>query len=102
MLIRSQDKKALVDISLGIPSVEYTGERYHVYLNSGYIQDAWRDLGWYCTEAKAIKVLDKIQQAYELSLYCDHAFDQSANVERPYIFVNNRVFQMPSDEEVEG
>ena len=61
-------------------------KRYNVYIKG--------------VSEKAIEVLDVIQNAYEMSLYCDHAFDQSANVMRPYIFVDNKVFQMPQDEEM--
>jgi hypothetical protein len=102
MLIRSHDKKMLVPINLGVPCIEKYDTGWHIYLNSGYLQDAWWDLGHYTSEAKAIKVLDMIQTAYESSLYSDHAYDNAAQVQRPYVFANNRVFQMPSDEEVEG
>ena len=37
-------------------------------------------LGKYSTEAKAIKVLDMIQEAYKSSLYCDYAFDGTSQV----------------------
>lgn len=66
-----------------------------------YNTDKWMVFGRYENQNRAIKVLDAIQTAYELSLYCDHAYDSSAQIQRPYIFVNNTVFQMPQDEEVE-
>jgi hypothetical protein len=96
MLIRSQDKEDLVildDIGIKVCSDRCEIEAYKHGVHCV--------LGAYSTKAKAMKVLDMIQSAYETSLYCDHAFDQSANVMRPYIFANNRVFQMPSDEKVE-
>ena len=57
-------------------------------------------LGEYNSHEKAIKVLDKIQEMYEASCYSEDAFDQSAHVHRPYIFMRNVVFQMPTDNEV--
>lgn len=112
MLIRSQDKESIVNFS-NVISIDIIG---FMKTKDGYFQeydnaDVWKItysadgtmlyLGEYTTKEKAIKVLDMIQSAYEMSLYCDYAFDQSANVMRPYIFENNTVFQMPQDGEVE-
>ena len=99
MLIRSQDKKdiyILENISrIGACKVYGKDETgWIVELNHS------NPIGEYSTEEKAIKVLDMICNAYELSLYCDDAFDQSANVQRPYIFARNNVFQMPLESEV--
>jgi hypothetical protein len=96
MLIRSQDKSALLNVDQ-IQIIYASGKK--ILCN---LRDCSAPIGEYSTESKAIKVLDKIQEAYELSLYCDHAFDNAAQVQRPYIFVSNTVFRMPSDEEVEG
>lgn len=96
MLIRSQDKKSLVNLD-NIESIDICGYKvdglrttqdednanvwYIAY--SGYEKMLF--IGHYSTEAKAIKVLDKIQ-------------DYHTNT----INARCRVFQMPSDEEVEG
>jgi hypothetical protein len=105
MLIRSQDKLKIIDFNGGTLHYAPTTRKIR-FIASGWNQtnteNEYIDIAEYSTEAKAIKVLDKIQETYETSLYCDHAFDNGAQVMRPYIFVNNRVFQMPSDEEVEG
>lgn len=94
MLIRSQDKKYLIDMN-GL-EIHACGRE----IRASRWVDHYDTIGEYSTEEKAIKVLDMIQEAYETSLYSDHAFDSSAQVMRPYIFVNHRVFQMPSDAEV--
>lgn len=60
-----------------------------------------KPIGTYSTEEKGIKVLDMIQEAYENSCYCDAGYDSAAHIERPYLFMNNRVFQMPQDGGVE-
>ena len=59
MLIRSQNKEVLVAFE-SLPNIEV----------SGRVISARRDMGWCCllgeysTKAKAIKVLDMIQEAY--------------------------------------
>lgn len=119
MLIRSQDKTALVKfenivINLKLP------ESLRVICWS--LQDAQRSggyfvLGEYSTKAKALKVLDMIQDRYAdyqtahtvsnglatMSLFVDC----SDKVNELYIKVQNAlgkstVFQMPEDSEVEG
>lgn len=117
MLIRSQDRTILANLEqhsyLKIRAYEKKlndkGKIFYAY-DGGYGTpnfNCWKigtsdfNLGEYSTEEKAIKVLDMIQNAYEMSFYCDHASDQSANAMRPYIFASNRVFQMPQDSEVE-
>jgi len=105
MLIRSQDKKILVNLE----QCSYLKIKADIYCE-GFITpnfDCYKistsdfDLGEYSSEAKASKVLDMIHLDYELSCYCDSAFDTAARTKRPYIFVNNRIFQIPQDLEVE-
>ena len=118
MLIRSQNKTALVKfenivINLKLP------DSLRVICWS--LQDAQRSggyfvLGEYSTKAKAIKVLDMIQEAYaeykiactfstgftghraivESNDICINGFEKLANS-----FKKNMVFQMPEDSEVE-
>lgn len=60
MLIRSQDKETLVNIETSI--VLYIsgtiGKKYPISTSNGYV------IGLYSTKAKAMKVLDMIQEAY--------------------------------------
>jgi hypothetical protein len=96
MLIRSQDKESMF-------TLEHNGG---LWIHEPYEQFeieavGFGSIGSYSSKEKAIKVLDMIQAAYESSCYCDHAFDSAAQVQRPYIFVRNEVFQMPQDSEVE-
>lgn len=98
MLIRTQDKRSLVDIAglitinqyrklvsqIGHENTPQEIYDYHVEYSQGKLQVI---LGTYSTEDKAIKVLDMIQKAYE-----------DAN---NFHYVANRVFIMPADEEVE-
>lgn len=84
MLIRSQDKKSLFPIALGYFAVEKWSDGYSVFLNSGYLPDAWWRLGDYSTEDKAIEVLNELQACY----------DNSMTKQKEFIFI------MPQDEEV--
>ena len=101
MLMRSQDKKNLFN-SDRMENLQVNKDERGFCVAIYFTEDDMATIGVYSTEAKAIKVLDMIQQAYELSLYSDHGYDNSAQIMRPYMFVRNTVFQMPSDEEVEG
>jgi hypothetical protein len=109
MLIRSQDKKRLINLKRVISVFIYdkaiskcddpTWCRFELKADDGTSQPI--KLGEYSTEAKAIKVLDMIGGEYSDSLYCDHVYDYAAQAEKPYIVVDNAVFQMPTDEEME-
>ena len=75
MLIRSQDKSILINMN-NVSSIEVGDDRLRIFASNG---DAIYDIGEYSTEAKVIKVLDMIQEAY----------------------VNGHIdYQMPADSEV--
>ena len=78
MLIRSQDKKRLVQINKTL--IQVLGTDVICYDISCIADEAYMRLGEYESEAKAMKVLDMIQEAY----------------------VNGHIdYQMPADSEVE-
>ena len=112
MLIRSQNKEVLVAFEF-LPDIEV----------SGGVISARRDMGWCCllgeysTKAKAIKVLDMIQEAYaDAELIpmtvpnIGKMFQEApASTENELlaeaigkVLTNKMVFQMPEDSEVEG
>lgn len=112
MLIRSQNKEVLVAFEF-LPDIEV----------SGGVISARRDMGWCCllgeysTKAKAMKVLDMIQEAYEeckitctfLTGFTGHrAIVESNDIrvngyeELMKSFKKNMIFQMPEDSEVEA
>lgn len=113
MLIRSQNKETLVNIEASI--VLYIsgtiGKKYPISTSNGYV------IGFYSTKAKAMKVLDMIQEAYEeykitctfLTGFTGHrAIVESNDIrvngyeELIKNFKKNMVFQMPEDSEVEA
>lgn len=112
MLIRSQNKEVLIAFE-SLLNIEV----------SGGVISARRDIGWCCllgeysTKAKAMKVLDMIQEAYEeykitctfLTGFTGHRTIVESNdihvngsEELIKIFKKNMVFQMPEDSEVEA
>lgn len=112
MLIRSQNKEVLVAFEF-LPDIEV----------SGGVISARRDMGWCCllgeysTKAKAMKVLDMIQEAYadtelvpmtvpNIGKTFAEAPPSKENellaetIEKA--LMNKMVFQMPEDSEVEA
>lgn len=78
MWIRSQDRKALLNVNQVLISPSVDGSIY--YINDSLGEES-NVLGIYTSEEKAFKVLDMIQE----------------NLEYPYY----NVFQMPTDNEVD-
>lgn len=91
MLIRSQDKETLINfnnsIVINIMDIEGVVKIICSYSCEDYI------IGHYSSKAKAMKVLDMIQEAYE-----------GYDAERIYREGNYSIkpFQMPEDSEVEA
>ncbi len=96
MLIRSQNKEVLVAFE-SLPDIEV----------SGGVISARRDMGWCCllgeysNKAKAMKILDMIQEAYSeyqimlnFSVSYLHEFKEKTD--------GFAIFQMPEDSEVEA
>lgn len=104
MLIRSQDNLKLINFD-SIPIITIDKDctkdiwRFYALLHSDP-EENFVMLGEYYSQEKAVYVLDQIEHLYKTCLFSDHAFDQAAVVQRPYIFAENKVFQMPADEEI--
>jgi hypothetical protein len=99
MLIRSQDKEILVNfnVSAGIEITEGTTKT----VVTSYITGCSYLLGEYSDKAKAMKVLDMIQEAYSeyqimlnFSVSYLHEFKEKTD--------GFAIFQMPEDSEVEA
>jgi hypothetical protein len=111
MLIRSQNKEVLVAFEF-LPDIEV----------SGGVISARRDMGWCCllgeysTKAKAIKVLDMIQESYGDSEYTKYVIPEVCRIlsmkpkteenkahagELGEMLKKGMTFQMPEDSEVE-
>ena len=90
MLIRSQDKKELVQMNKIL--IQVSGTEVICYDISCIADEGYVRLGKYESETKAIKVLDMIQEAYckFMSVKNDDAWSGKESV-----------FYMPEDSEVE-
>lgn len=89
MLIRSQNKRILINMN-NVSSIEVGDNELRIFADDG---ETIYDLGSYSTKAKAMKVLDMIQDAYckFMSVKNDDAWGGKESV-----------FYMPEDSEVEG
>ena len=114
MLIRSQGKKYLVDMNAIIVQVSET--MVMCYNTSCITDEGYICLGTYKSEAKAMKVLDMLQEAYadaELipmtvpnigKMFAEAPASKENELLAETIgeaLMNKMVFQMPEDSEVE-
>jgi hypothetical protein len=114
MLIRSQNKKCLVDMTT--ITIQVSGMMVVCYDTSQVFDDVYICLGTYESEAKAMKVLDMIQEAYadaklnEILLHdvCKAGNKSQQEKENTSIakvirntFMKKMVFQIPEDSKVE-
>lgn len=94
MLIRSQDKMSLVKFENIVVNINnINGKEIICWSQMNPGEDEYISLGHYSTKAKAIKVLDMIQEAYckFMSVKNDDAWNGKESV-----------FYMPVDSEVEA
>lgn len=96
MLIRSQDKRILINMN-NVSSIEVGDNELRIFADDG---ETIYDLGRYSTKAKAMKVLDMIQEAYSeyqimlnFSVSYLHEFKEKTD--------GFAIFQIPEDSEVE-
>lgn len=90
MLIRSQDKTILVNVDNTFNiAIRYTNGAAAIYIGSS---SGCCNIAEYSTKAKAMRVLDMIQEAYERYEY-EKAFKTGLTL--------FETFQMPEDSEVE-
>lgn len=117
MLIRSQDKMSLVkfeNIVININNIN--GKEIICWSQINPEEDEYISLGHYSTKAKAMKVLDMIQEAYadtklnEILLpdVCKSASESQMGKDNTSIaktirkdFMKKMIFEMPEDSEVE-
>lgn len=88
MLIRSQDKRILINMN-NVSSIEVGDNELRIFADDG---ETIYDLGSYSTRAKAMKVLDMVQDAYERYEY-EKVFKTGLTL--------FETFQMPEDGSVE-
>lgn len=114
MLIRSQDKKELVQMNKIL--IQVSGTEVICYDISCIADEGYVRLGKYESETKAIKVLDMIQEAYGDSEYTKYVIPEVCRMlsmkpkteenkahagELGEMLKKGMTFQMPEDSEVE-
>lgn len=115
MLIRSQDKEILINFN-NAPAIQIMETDGDAIIACSDTYETYT-IGFYSTKAKAMKLLDMIQEAYEeykitctfLTGFTGHrAIVESNDIrvngyeELIKSFKKNMVFQMPEDSEVEA
>ena len=114
MLIRSQNRKVLIDLN-SMAGTEIVEGPIKTIIAS-YITGCSYPLGEYSNKAKAMKVLDMIQEAYGDSEYTKYVIPEVCRIlsmkpkteenkahagELGEMLKNGMTFQMPEDSEVE-
>nr|DAF82134.1 MAG TPA: hypothetical protein [Bacteriophage sp.] len=118
MLIRSQDKMSLVKFENIVVNINnINGKEIICWSQMNPGEDEYISLGHYSTKAKAIKVLDMVQEAYadaELipmtvpnigKMFAETPASKENELLAEAIgkaLMNKMVFQMPEDSEVEA
>ena len=107
MLIRSQDKRILINMN-NVSSIEVGDNELRILADDG---ETIYDLGSYSNKAKAMKVLDMIQEAYTHEKLVDYTkylqrkeiekMDDSTILALRNELMKKAVFQMLEDSEVE-
>lgn len=113
MLIRSQDKRILINMN-NVSSIEVGDNELRIFADDG---ETIYDLGSYSTKEKAMKVLDMIQEAYGDSEYTKYVIPEVCRTlsmkpkteenkahagEIEEMLKKGMTFQMPEDSEVEA
>ena len=118
MLIRSQNKITLVKFENIVVNINnINGKEIICWSQMNPGEDEYISLGHYSTKAKAMKVLDMIQEAYGDSEYTKYVIPEVCRIlsmkpkteenkahagELGEMLKNGMTFQMPEDSEVEA
>ena len=102
MRIVSQD--GMIDVpydlaALSIGSVP-SNKSSTIYVRSKLLDEKPCVFADYSTKDKALKAMEMLRDAYTSSCYSDNGYDYSAQINRPYLFVENMVFHFPQDGEI--
>lgn len=98
MLIRTQNRKTLVDITNLVIEISrsklISKNSIIAYHTNDFSSSDYITLGTYSTEEKALKVLDMIQKTYESTT-------SQLSINGFLITQCNKVFEMPADEDID-
>lgn len=98
MFIRTQNEDSIINLQ-SVNQISITGGYVMgtIEINAYFPDRSHARLGEYKDSERAKEVLKDICREYENICYSDHGFDNAAQIERPYLFIRNSVFQMPKE-----
>lgn len=98
MFIETQNKDSIINLlsvnQISISSGYIMGK---IEIKAYFSDRTYAYLGGYKNLERAKEVLKDIGSAYENSCYCNDGFDSAAQIQRPYLFMRNTVYQMPEE-----
>lgn len=104
MIIVSQNKEKVIMFGTSFNGLEYgavvkrkKGQEQEIHHKIFVIDGCFREIAEYKTKERCLEVLKEICTTYERERFSDHAFDSAASVQRPYVFIQNTVYEMPQE-----
>lgn len=98
MFIETQNKDSIINLqSVNQISINSGYTMGKIEIKAYFSDRSFARLGGYKDQQRAKEVLKDICSSYENSCYCDDGFDSAAQVQRPYLFMRNNVYQMPEE-----
>ena len=102
MRIVSQDGTIDVPYDLAALSIGIlpSNKNSTIYVRSKLLDEKPCVFADYSTKDKALKAMEMLRDAYTSSCYSDNGYDYSAQINRPFFFIFNRVFHFPQASEI--
>ena len=98
MFIKTQNEDSIINLqSVNQISINSGYTMGKIEIKAYFSDRSFVRLGGYKDSERAKEVLKDICNEYESSCYCDHGFDNVAQIQRPYLFMRNNVYQMPAE-----
>lgn len=98
MFIETQNKDSIINLQavnqISINSGYTMGK---IEIKAYFSDKCFARLGGYKDLEIAKEVLQDVCSPYENSCYCNDGFDSVAQIQRPYLFMRNNVYQMSEE-----
>lgn len=98
MFIETQNKDSIINLqSVNQISINSGYTMGKIEIKAYFSDRSFARLGGYKDPQRAKDVLKDICSSYENSCYCNDGYDCAAQIQRPYLFMRNNVYQMPEE-----
>lgn len=98
MFIKTQNEDSIINLrSVNQISINSGYTMGKIEIKAYFSDRSFARLGRYRDPERAKEVLKDICNEYENSCYCNDGFDNAAQIQRPYLFMRNNVYQMPAE-----